>query len=320
MIRPFDWRDLGLLHRVRNDGLCTDAQLAYTRGPHALQTALLDTLLPGGSACTLVARPEEDHEPSVVGQFRHHNGEPHATLAFLGPTEAFQASGAARLLDGLAKAAGRRGAHHLLAEIDERNEVFELFRRAGFAVYARQRIWKLSAPLSKHDVSEDSAWRSLREEDLEAVLHLYANIVPALVKQVEPLPGSNGRGFVHWQDEELLGFLDVDYGPRGTWVQPYIHPAAERADDLLEGFLTHSTFRTSLPIYLCVRSYQAGLRENLERLGFEALSDQAVMVKRLAVSLREDTRQALPTLEGAQPKPTAPFAPMKELPSPYRET
>jgi hypothetical protein len=320
MIRPFDWRDLGLLHRVQRDGLCTDSQLSYTRGPHALQTALLDTLLPGSSACTLVARPEDEGQPSVVGQFHLQNGSPCASLAFLGPTEAFQTQAAARLLDGLAKAAGRRGAHHLLAEIDERSEVFELFRRAGFAVYARQRIWLLSAPLSKDDLPEGSVWRSLQEADLNAVRHLYANIVPALVKQVEPPPGSNSRGLVYWKDEELLGFLDVDIGPRGAWLQPYIHPAAERAVDLLAGFLTHSTARTSAPIYLCVRSYQAGLRENLERLGFETLSDQAVMVKRLAVSLREDARQTLPTLEGVQPKPTAPFAPMKDLPSIYRKT
>jgi hypothetical protein len=240
-------------------------------------------------------------------------------MAFLGPSEAFQSPAAARLLDGLAKAAGRRGAHHMLAEIDQRSEVFELFRRAGFAVYARQRIWRLSTPLSRGGPPEGSAWRTMRETDLDAVRHLYANIVPALVKQVEPPPGSSGRGLVYRKNEELLGFLDVDYGPLGAWLQPYIHPAAERADDLLAGFLTHPSSRTTAPIYLCVRSYQAGLRENLERLGFEALSDQAVMVKRLAVSLREDARQALPTLEGVQPKPTAPFAPMKDLPSTYRE-
>lgn len=312
MIRPFDWRDLGLLHRVRNDGLCTDSRLAYTRGAHALQTALLDTLIPGSSACTLVARPDDEGQPNVVGQFRHRGGEPHAHLAFLGPTGSFQTPAAARLLDGLSKAAGGRGAHHLLAEIDEHSDAFLLFRHAGFAVYARQRIWQLSAPMREARSAQESLWRPIRSRDHDAVRHLYANIVPALVKQVEPPPRANGRGLVYWMDEELLGFLDVDLGPRGVFVQPYIHPAAERADDLLVDFLTHATFRSGVPLNLCIRSYQAGLRESLERLGFDTLIDQAVMVKRLAVSLREDARQTLPALEGAKPKPTAPFAQMED--------
>lgn len=314
MIRKFDWRDLALLHRVRNDGLCTDSRLAYTRGPHALQTALLDTLIPGGLACTLVARPEDENQPSVVGQFRHRGGEPHAQLAFLGPSMAFQTPAAARLLDELSKAAGGRGAHHLLAEIDEHDDAFELFRRAGFAVYARQRIWQLSPPAraDSRTRTQESLWRPIRNADHDAVQHLYANIVPALVKQVESPPAPNGHGLVYWTDEELLGFLDVGPGPRGVWIQPYIHPAAERADDLLVDFLAHAAFRSGVPLYLCIRTYQAGLRENLERLGFEALLDQAVMVKRLAVSLREDARQTLPALEGAKPKPSAPFAQMKD--------
>ena len=59
MVRAADWRDLGLIHRVRNDGLCLDSQLAYTRGPNTLQTVILDLLTPGRSAYTLVSRASQ---------------------------------------------------------------------------------------------------------------------------------------------------------------------------------------------------------------------------------------------------------------------
>ena len=55
-VRPVDVRDLRLLHRVRRDGLCLDAQVAYTRGPQALQTALLDVLTPGRATPPSVPR------------------------------------------------------------------------------------------------------------------------------------------------------------------------------------------------------------------------------------------------------------------------
>ncbi len=94
------------------------------------------------------------------------------------------------------------------------------------------------------------------------------------------------------------------------WVQPYFHPAAERADDLLAGFLTQYAPQPNKPLFTCVRSYQGGLAEPLDRLGFEPHSDQAVMVKRLAVAVRHPARVPLPALEGTQPEPTAPFSPV----------
>ena len=56
IIRTFDWRHVVLLARVRDRGLCMDSQLAFTRGAHALQNALLDPFIPGKSAITLVSR------------------------------------------------------------------------------------------------------------------------------------------------------------------------------------------------------------------------------------------------------------------------
>ena len=308
MIRPIDWRDLALLHRLRNEGLCLDSHLTYTSGRHPLQNALLDVLTPGRRTSTLVARPEEVGECHAVGQMRRRANQPYARLTFIGPIEILTQPRCIELLDALNQSAGERGAHHLIAEVDETNTVFESLRQAGYATYARQRIWRLTGSPLGDTTPLDAAWRLEVGSDGPAIQSLYHNLVPALVQQVEPPPAINNHGFVHWDKGELLGYLDVARGSRGVWVQPYFHPAAERIDDLLAGFLVQYSYHPSKPIYVCVRSYQGGLSQSLEHLGFEPFSDQAVMVKRLTAAVRHPARAPLPALEGTQPEPTAPFS------------
>jgi hypothetical protein len=312
--RPLDWRDLPLLHRVRDNGLCFDSQLAYTSGPHAMQNALFGVFNPGRTTLTIVGRVGQR---SVVGQILHDNSQPHARLAFIGPAEAFADSTCETLLDALGQTAGENGAHNLIAEVDEDSPAFECLREAGFAIYARQRIWRLGDPVPLTDSQTDGprpghAWRSETSADETPIHFLYVNLVPGLVQQVEPPPRRTGRGMVYWSGGDLLGYLDVDRGPLGDWIQPYFHPAAEEPAELLKEFMTRSSARRRVPLYVCVRSYHGWLRTPLERLGFKIDSDQAVMVKRLAASVRRPALAALPALEGTRPEPTAPFIPMEE--------
>ena len=106
VIRPFDWRDLALLYRVRDRGLCTDAELAFTRGVNALQHALLDVFTPGKTTITLVARPRRRDGDPAVGQCVLRNGLPNARLSFIGPSTALDQDNGAELLEALARASG----------------------------------------------------------------------------------------------------------------------------------------------------------------------------------------------------------------------
>lgn len=323
MIRPFDWRDLSLLHRLRDRGLCLDSQQALSRGPQALTNALLGAFSPAGSACTLVARPADKGETAAVGQILHRNGDPLSRLIFFGPEEAMAQSSGVSLLEALCQAAGARGARNLVAEVDEESPVFQSLRRSGFAIYARQRIWRLcpsedrrAAPRAIASGDQDAAamWRPESSADSPATRLLYTNLVPALVQQIEPPPGRSGHGLAHWREGELLGYLEIERGPLGIWIQPYFHPAAERPDDLLAGSMRHLGDSRNRPLYMCVRSYQGWMNDPLERLGFETGPSQAVMVKRLAVLLRRPALASLPALEATRPEPTAPFAHLDNQP------
>jgi len=309
MIRTFDWRDFGLLHRAREAGLCMDSQLAFTRGANTVQILLLDMITPGRSACTLVVRPDEtDHSTAAIGQLLHRAGEPHARLSFVGPIDAVDDPNIGRLLDALGQAAGDRGAQHLIADVDEQSTIFEYMRLAGFAIYSRQRIWRLEDTSSQKGLTETDAWCTDCDTDESAINHLYLNIVPALVQQVELPPKIDRKDFSHWHEDELLGYLDVERGPLGVWVDPYFHPAIENLDDLLTAFLATYSDNQKRPLFFSVRSYQGWIGHALERLGFEPISDQAVMVKRLAVSVRRPALSPLPSVEGTRPEPTTPFA------------
>jgi hypothetical protein len=139
------------------------------------------------------------------------------------------------------------------------------------------------------------------------VSHLYINIVPALVQQVEQPPIIERRDLAHALESDVLGYLDIERGPKGVWVQPYLHPAAENLDELLAGFLESYSDSRRRPLYFVVRSYQGWVSHGLERLGFTVCSDQAVMVKRLAALIRHPARVQLPAVEGTRPEPTTPF-------------
>ena len=305
-IRPLDVRDLRLLHRLRRDGLCLHAQVAYTRGPHALQTALLDVLTPGRSTHTLVARPLLPGDPAAVGQIAHDLGDSVARLGFIGPTAQVDGAVGLRLLDALSQEAGMRGAHNLIAEVDEDQPAFECLRRAGFAVYARQQIWRWEGTPSSEQAYED-VWRSEVPGDGEAIAWLVANLVPGLVLQVEAAPGRSRRGLLHWAEGELRAYLDLERGPRGVWAQPTIHPAVEAIDMLLAAFLRRSA-ESDRPLYLCLRSYQSWMVGALVRLGFERVAEQAVMVRRLAAAVRRAVPAPLPALNSRRVEPTTPFA------------
>ncbi len=301
-VGPLDWRDLALLYRVRDTGLCLDSQLAFTKGANALQHALFDIFTPGQTAITLVA-----HSDSVpaVGQCIQRNNEHNARLTFLGPVEALEEASGGILLEALSRAAGERQAHNLVAEVDEDSFAFERLRLAGFAVYARQRIWRMGDETLSNADRAEIAWQVEARSDQIAISTLHANLVPGFVQQVEAPPTHTGRNLVHWREGELLGYLELAHGPLGTWVQPFFHPAGVQVDRLLGAFLAEPRRK---PMYLCIRSYQGWMGGPLEHLGLEPFADQAVMVKRLTAGIRKPATSPLPALERTSPEPTAPFA------------
>ena len=57
-----------------------------------------------------------------------------------------------------------------------------------------------------------------------------------------------------------------------------------------------------------LRSYQGWMGGALERMGFSRLAEQAVMVRRVAATVRRAAPAALPAISRGRVEPTTPFA------------
>ena len=172
---------------------------------------------------------------------------------------------------------GEQGAFHIIAEIDESSPVYSSLRRAGFATYARQRIWRLEGEALGD--AETVTWKPCGSSDIIATRSLYCNVVPGLVQQVEPLPKQRIKGFVHYQKGDLSAYIELKYGRYGIWVQPYVHPDVQGFDRQLVHFLRNLPHRRNRPLFVCIRSYQSWLESAVEGLGAQTGPRQAVMVK-----------------------------------------
>jgi hypothetical protein len=300
IIRQFDWRDFPTLLRYRNRGLFFDSASILTRGEVIVSTrAVLSYFAPTIGIYTYLCVDEDNNFDRLMGQISHAQGDQLARLTFLAPETSLDTNALYALLDYIVQKIGERGAFHLMAEVDERTTAFENLRKAGFALYVRQRIWQCEGD-DEHN-PELSHWREI------AVRSLYNTLVPPLVQQVELLPTDQMKGLVYYQDDELLAYAEVRYGQRGIWVHPFIHPDTENVAERLEDLLHNLPNRHSRSIYMCVRSYQSWIEHSLEDMQAEAGPLQAVMVKHLAIAKKIRNSFTLPALEGGQQEITTPF-------------
>jgi hypothetical protein len=310
-IRPFDWRDLPALHRYRHQSVFLHTSLVLTRGPMLISGALLSSLAPAMGIFTSVSLENGDKGQTLIGQVMHSPGSQCAQLTFLTPDEALKTAVLPPLLEHLSAQAIERGAFRLLADADESTQAFDALHQSGFAIYTRQRIWRVKElPIEQSDSAE---WRQTVERDLIPVRSLYNNLIPGLVQQVEPFPAERLHGLIYYQNEDVLAYVELKYGHRGIWAQPFVHPDMENVPERLSDFLSYLPNRLSRPVYLCVRSYQSWLEPSIESLGAEPSPRQAMLVKHLAIPQKALRALSIPAIEGGRPEITAPISHAQSL-------
>lgn len=310
-IRPFGWRDFPLLHNYRKQGLFLDSSRALIHGPALVPFGALLTFL--GSATRSYTYRCETCSPSgtpLIGQVTYILGSSYARLAYLAPANTIELADLSAFSDYIAGQIGGQGVFHVLAEIDESNQVYQILRRVGFAIYARQRIWRLEGMVTSEP--DEASWRACRSSDIVGIRSLYGNVVPGIAQQVEPIPKNNLHGYVHYHNSDVRAFVELKYGRYGIWVQPYVHPDVENFDRKLVNLLAHLPTRRNRPLYICVRSYQSWLETAIEAIGAQPGPQQAVMVRHLTVANRVKQAYPLTAINGTHAEPTVPVAHIEE--------
>ena len=288
MIRPFNLRDLPLLRRLSERGVSLHAESALTNNLNSLREALFS--LVGGDYPTYVWKLDTGSAAGFI-QLMLDEDEHHARIIYISPNDKASDSGEHNdeqinsedvwlpLLDQAVVEIGSRGIHSLVAEVSELGPELPILRRAGFAIYTRQDIWRLDEAGSLPETK--LALIPRRPVDDWDIQLLYGNMVPRLVQLVEPVPPLNrGGGWLLRENSELAAFGHVRFGTVATWLRLFIHPNAEaQADEILAAMVQIAGSKAVRPIYCCVRRYQSWLERPLQDAGFVHWGSQAVMVK-----------------------------------------
>lgn len=112
---------------------------------------------------------------------------------------------------------------------------------------------------------------------------LYKEVVPSAVQCIEPMTRKAALGLVAYQpDGGLAAYADLEYGPKGIWVEVITSPEV-RSAGLLQSLPTAIPELAGRPVYLCVRSYQAWLDAVMHEVGFARSEAQILLVKHLVL-------------------------------------
>ena len=271
-VRSLDLRDLPQLYRLRGDALGLDTTRTLTRGNPLGAVGLMAYVNPARHISASIA---DGDGLSLLGGIIHTRGDPFAKLLYLAPSSRLDHPELPALIDHLSAEAGNWGAFHVLAEVNESSNAFDGLRRAGFSVYAWQRMWNISRLA---EAGERSDWKRVESVHWSAIQSLYQQIVPPLLHPVEPVP-ARGDGWM--VDGGVKCYVGMSQGLYGIVLAMLIHPEVAEAGAKITSLGAYLPERRSRPVYLCVRSYQAWLEPALEDLGAQAGERQAVLVKHL---------------------------------------
>ena len=292
-IRPLAIFDLPYLYSFRDHAIGLDTARTLTRGNPLGAVGLFAYVNPARHIYSAIINGDGQ---TVLGGIIHSRNDAFAKLLFIAPSSQLDHPDLPHLIENLSAQAGEWGAFHVLAEVDETSNAFVALRRAGFSVYAWQRMWDVS---EIGHTDHPFEWTRVKSTDMPSVQSLYHQIVPPLLQPVEPHP----KTALGWMcNEGVKCYVSATQGVYGIVMAPLIHPEATDVSAKLVSLIHNLPDRRNRPVYICVRSYQAWLEPVLADLGAQGADRQAVMVKHLARLVKEEqTVPAVPSGVSVQP-------------------
>ena len=274
-----------------------------TRGNPASTTALFAHFAPAHRSFIGLLEAKDEH-PAMIGQVEIPGESLSAHLTFYLSQDGQNLEQMPGLLDGLVKQAGILGATNVTAELEENHPALETFRRCGFSVYARQRIWRIPATTDK-SLQAAGRWRDFNEMDYFYIQSLVQSLVPPMVQRVEGFAHNQIQGLVYLERGERYALVDCQYGLQGIFLQPYIHPEVENLKAVFQELMHDLPAVFDRPVYLAVRSYQAWLEHDLAEMGAVSSGMRILLVKHIGLQNRAFLKDPLwNAIEQTNPQPS----------------
>ena len=297
-VRPLRLHDLPLVYRMAGQGVNFDVQLGLTVGEDALRHALLASM---GRMQAYVLR---NTAGGILGQLHYLASEQHARLAYVAPSLSDGGDSAlwVDLLEGLVVMAGQRGVITLIAEVGVSEPEFTVLRRAGFATYTRQEVWvRPAAPVEPSPI----ALKPVHVDHPNGLLGLYGQLVPGLIKHVEPPPTVADAHYVLVERRGVAGIVLVYEGPSADLVEIYVAPQAETRPRAIVNATLAAVQADKRTVYCRIRDYMGCPILTLPDLGFQHVATQAAMYRHTAVRVKHSRYSVNEAVEGGLPLPTS---------------
>jgi hypothetical protein len=302
MVRSFSIRDFAKLQKNRDSGTFLNSRRTLLWGKGLISVGALSAPISNTTGVFTAISQTADGIP-CVGQAIHSTGAQFAYFTFLTQNENSETISPIEVIQNLSHQAGERGAFCMISEVDEESVAFNIFKKAKFNVFSHQQIWEIN---NNSDLKNGkSQWQEASSEDEFNIGKLYNAIVPAMVQKIEAPPWKSHKGFVNYQDNQLMAFVEIISGPNGVWVQPYIHPDLDHPKKYLIQLFNLLGNRSRKPIFICIRAYQSWLNSRLESMSANLISNQVLMAKHMTIKYKT---APLPLSTINHTEPTTPYS------------
>jgi len=272
--------------------------------PAALLDSTLELLFPGHDTVTVVVeRPTGGSQE--IGQI--HLYEEAAYLMFVHPGHLECVADACNLLEGLVRQAGERGAHYLLAAIEESNSIHYGLRQTGFRQAYTQKVWQVS-PGQLPGKQNELRWRTAGERDYFSLASLYPQCVPTGLQPILPLKKNHLPDFILMTDRDVKGYAYLHRYPRAVFLYPYVSPALADMPVALASLIRSVAVHPK--IFVVIPSFQGWLESARTRLAATTVMKQQILVKPIA--LWQKSAQPVRTrlaVNGQRSETSTPLAP-----------
>ncbi|HEY64262.1 MAG TPA: hypothetical protein G4O02_06785 [Caldilineae bacterium] len=319
MIRPFGLRHCFLVRRLQKRGVQLDMERALVQARSPLWVALTTPIpwqMNGVATYVLHARVRGRRLEGFI-QVQKRWGRAEASLMYLAPDLGAEHAEEIwrRLLQYCCRKAGENGVQRMYASLPDEAEHLQVFRDAGFSLYAREELFRLKFPRPSEEVGTGDI-RAVYEADDWQLKRLYAQHTPRLVQLAEGAVGGDHKPpfltGVEWADvqsyvlaeaQEITGLVQILSGRHGHLLRLWGDTTdSMRMVRLLHWGIQVASQKPVRPVYCAVRDYQGGLQALLEESGFEYIGHRTRLVKHI---VRAEQVSAANTVTALDPRTEA---------------
>ena len=215
-------------------------------------------------------------------------------------TDNLPESDVTRLLERVVEASAARGAERIFLRLSAENDTFIAARRAGFYPCFREELYRGVVPADQAGhglLDRETRLRAIRSEDQHDLFRLYNAATPVRVRQ------SVGMTQAQWADSRertpggyselvleaegaVMGRLGISEGSGTGNLSMTLHPEyASLTSDLVDAGIRR--FDPKRELFVLVNEDTPLLGGALRRRGFKSAGDLVVMVKTMAITVRE---------------------------------